>query len=54
VRTWLGTAYLVVGGIVAGTHGYFDNFSTVKLILESIVAVLIWPLVLAGVDVNFK
>jgi hypothetical protein len=54
VRSGLGTVYLIVGVIVAATHDYFEDLSTVKLILEAVVAVLIWPFVLAGVEIDFK
>jgi hypothetical protein len=54
MRVSLGTIYVIVGVVVAAMHDYFDNLSTVKLILEAIVAVIIWPFVLAGVEVNFK
>ena len=54
MRTSLGTVYVIVGVVVAAMHDYFDNLSTVKLIAEAMVAVIIWPFVLAGVEVSFK
>jgi len=54
VRSGLGTIYLIVGVIVAATHDYLDHLGTGKLILEAIVAVILWPLVLAGVEVDIK
>ena len=54
MRLWFVTAYVIAGGIVAWTHHYFDNLSTLELTLEAIVAVILWPFVLAGVEVDFK
>jgi len=46
--------YIVVGVIVAATNGYFQGLGNLESILEMIVAVLAWPLVLLGVDINFS
>jgi hypothetical protein len=45
--------YLVAGIIVAATNGYFEGLGNLNNILEMIVAVVAWPLVLVGVDINF-
>jgi hypothetical protein len=45
--------YIVIGVVVAASNGYFQGLGNVQSILEMIVAVLAWPLVLAGVDINF-
>jgi hypothetical protein len=50
----LGTIYLVIGVIVAAVNNYFDELGTARRVGEAIVAVLIWPFVLAGVDVNLQ
>jgi len=47
-----GTIYVIVGVIVAAIHDYFDQLGTVRQIGEAILAVLIWPLILLGVDVS--
>jgi len=48
----LGTLYLIVGVVVAALNDYFDRLNTTRQIGEAIVAVLIWPFVLAGVDIK--
>ena len=48
----LGLVYLIVGVAVAATHNYFDHLGTVKLVISAILAVLLWPLVLFGVDLH--
>jgi hypothetical protein len=45
--------YLGVGAIVAGMNNYFSDLGNVTEVLEMIVAVVAWPLVLVGVDINF-
>ncbi len=44
--------YLLVGLIVAAAQGYFNNVGGVGDVVEILVAILIWPLVLFGVDIN--
>ena len=44
--------YLVVGVIVAAIENYFDSLGTIGRIISAIIAVLIWPLVLIGFDVQ--
>jgi hypothetical protein len=45
--------YVVVGVIVAAMNDYFQGLGNITEILEAIVAVLAWPLILFGVDINF-
>ncbi len=44
--------WLVVGGVVAGSHHYFDNLNSLGTILTALLAILVWPLVLLGVKIN--
>jgi hypothetical protein len=44
--------YLLVGLVVAIAKGYFNNVGGVSDVVEILVAILIWPLVLFGVDIN--
>ena len=48
------TLYLVVGGIVAGTHHYWSNLHTFKQVLSAVIATILWPLVLGGVDLHLR
>ena len=50
----LGAIYLIVGLVVAAVNGYFDNIETFKGVLEALIAILIWPAVLLGVDINVR
>jgi hypothetical protein len=50
--SWLVVIYLVAGGIVAATHHYWSNVHTVKTILSGILATVLWPLILLGVNLH--
>ena len=50
--SFLGFVYLVIGIIVAAANDYFDNVDTFKRLVSALIAVLIWPLILLGVDVR--
>ena len=47
-----GIVYLVLGLLVAASQDYFDHLSTVGRLLSAIIAVIIWPLLLFGIDVR--
>jgi hypothetical protein len=51
---FLGLVYLIIGIVIAATHDYFKNFDTVKRVLSAILAILLWPLVLLGVDLHIN
>jgi hypothetical protein len=46
------TLYLVAGGIVAATHHYWSNLNTAKAIVSALLATVLWPLVLLGVNLH--
>ena len=43
---------LVAGGILGDEGSYFSGLSNLEEIIEMVLAVLLWPLVLLGVDIN--
>jgi hypothetical protein len=49
-----GIVYLVLGLLVAASHNYFDHLSTLGRVLSAIIAVIIWPLLLIGIDVRIS
>jgi hypothetical protein len=53
-RRLLYLIYLVVGLIVASTHHYLSNLDTIRRFLSAIIAILVWPLILLGIDVHIK
>ena len=50
----LGLIYLIVGVVVAAINDYVDNLGTLKRVIEAVIAVLIWPLILLGVDIDIS
>jgi hypothetical protein len=50
----LGTIYVVIGVVVAATHDYFKNVDTVKEIVSAVLAVMLWPLLLLGIDLHVR
>ncbi len=47
-----GVVYLVLGLLVAASQNYFDHLTTLGRLLSAIIAVIIWPLLLFGIDVR--
>ena len=48
------TIYVVIGVAVAATHDYLGNIGSIGDIVNLLLAVLLWPLVLLGVDFNLR
>jgi hypothetical protein len=44
--------YLVIGVIVAYSENYLENVDRTKRLISAILAILLWPLVLVGFDVQ--
>jgi hypothetical protein len=50
--SWLGAIYLIAGGIVAATHHYWNNLHTLKAVISAVIATVLWPLILLGVNLH--
>jgi len=50
----LAVVYLVAGGIISATHHYWSSLNTVKQILSAVLATLLWPLILLGVNLHIR
>jgi hypothetical protein len=50
--SWLGALYLIVGGIVAGTHHYWVHLHTLRGWASALLGTVLWPLVLAGANLH--
>jgi hypothetical protein len=44
--------YLVVGAIVAAAHHYWSNLHTLKAIGSALLATVLWPLILLGINLH--
>jgi hypothetical protein len=50
----VGVVYLVVGVILASSHHYFEHADKLKPIVSAVLAVLLWPLLLVGINLHVK
>lgn len=50
----VGLVYLAIGIAVAASHDYFDHLNTVRRVVSALLAVILWPLVLLGIDLHIK
>jgi hypothetical protein len=46
--------YVIVGVVIANSHDYFDNVDTVRRFFSAVLAILLWPLILLGIDLHIK
>jgi hypothetical protein len=44
--------YIIIGFVVAYSEDYLKNVDRTKRLISAVLAVVIWPLVLAGFDVK--
>lgn len=48
----LGVIYLIVGVVIAARHDYFEELNTARQVGSAILAVVLWWLLLLGVDLH--
>ncbi|MGH3004615.1 MAG: hypothetical protein ACRDOS_01675 [Gaiellaceae bacterium] len=46
--------YVVIGVIVAAQNDYFENLDAIKRVISMLLAIALWPLILAGVDLRLR
>ena len=44
--------WLVVGILLAANHNYLQHLNTIKPIISAILAILLWPLLLLGINLH--
>ena len=54
VPSIIALVYLAIGVVVASQRDYLDDLDRLKRILSAILAVVLWPLVLLGVDLRLR
>lgn len=54
LRNLILIAYLVVGIIVASNDRYLSDVDTVREVISAILAIVLWPLVLLGVNLRIR
>jgi hypothetical protein len=50
--SWLFALYLIAGGIVAATHHYWSTLHTWRQVVSAVLATVLWPLLLVGVNLH--
>ena len=53
-RKLLGLIYVAIGVFVAASKDYLDNLETLKRVVSAVLAILLWPLLLLGIDLHIK
>jgi hypothetical protein len=48
----LGLIYVAIGIFVAASKDYLENLETLKRVLSAALAILLWPLLLLGIDLH--
>jgi hypothetical protein len=55
MRSGIGTVvYLIVGVIIASTHHYLTHVSALKPIVSALLAIILWPLLLLGINLHIR
>jgi hypothetical protein len=54
LKTLITVAYLIAGLIVAANDGYLKELSTIRQVVSAVLAIVLWPLVLFGVDLHIR
>jgi len=44
--------YIAIGAAVAATHHYWSNLHNLKQIISALLATILWPLLLLGVNLH--
>jgi len=52
--SFFGLVYLIVGVAVAASYDYFERLDNLRRALSAVLAVLLWPLLLLGIDLHIK
>lgn len=47
-----GIIYLIIGVVVASSHGYLNNINSIASILSALVAIVLWPLLFFGANLH--
>jgi spore maturation protein SpmA len=54
MRNLIWLAYLVIGIVVAADRNYLEHLGNVDDVASAIFAVLLWPLLLLGIDITLR
>jgi hypothetical protein len=46
--------WLIIGVVVAASHHYFTHADKLKPIVSAVLAIILWPLLLLGINLHIK
>ena len=46
--------YIAIGVALAANRNYLDNLDTAKRLVSALLAIVLWPLLLAGIDLHIR
>lgn len=49
-----GIIYLVVGVALASSKNYFDSLDSIRELASAVLAIVLWPLLLLGIDLHIR
>jgi hypothetical protein len=52
--SFLGLVYIVIGVAIAASYDYFERLNTLRQVLSAALAIVLWPLVLLGIDLHIR
>jgi hypothetical protein len=50
----LGTVYVIIGVALAASKDYFDTLGSLRALVSAVLAIVLWPLLLLGIDLHIK
>jgi hypothetical protein len=50
----IGLIYVAIGIFLAASRNYLDNLESLKRVVSAILAILLWPLLLLGIDLRIS
>ena len=53
-RKLLMLVYIVIGVAIAASRNYLDNLDTAKRLASAVLAIVLWPLILVGIDLHIR
>jgi len=54
IRSLVTIIYLVAGAVIAHDHHYLSHLHHLRPIASAVIAVLLWPLILLGVNLHIR
>lgn len=44
--------YIAIGAVIAASHHYWSNLHTIKAVISALLATVLWPLLLVGINLH--